>query len=116
MRALHLFRRRRLEGALKPGPTRRSQQVIGPDPGRVPGDQQPGDRTAPRVRQLGAGILETTQLEEKLRENLPWFDDFSPGSVKFIGVVEFLGALGLVLPRLTGIAPVLTRWRRPGSP
>jgi len=28
--------------------------------------------------------------------------------VKFIGVVEFLGALGLVLPRLTGIAPGLT--------
>ncbi len=36
-----------------------------------------------------------------------WVLDFSPGFVKVLGVVEMLGALGLILPALTGIAPVL---------
>lgn len=37
-----------------------------------------------------------------------WVEDFSPATVRFIGVVEILGALGLVLPALTGITPILT--------
>lgn len=32
------------------------------------------------------------------------------GLVTFIGVVEMAGAIGLILPRLTGIFPVLTTW------
>jgi hypothetical protein len=32
----------------------------------------------------------------------------SGGFLRFIGVVEVLGGLGLVLPALTGIAPILT--------
>jgi len=32
----------------------------------------------------------------------------SGGFLRFIGVVEVLGGLGLVLPGLTGIAPILT--------
>jgi len=55
-----------------------------------------------------AGVLKSTQPKEKLAPRLPWVEDFSPATVRFIGVVEFLGALGLVLPALTGIAPVLT--------
>lgn len=39
---------------------------------------------------------------------MPWVEDFSDGTVKFIGVVEILGALGLILPAATGIAPILT--------
>ena len=39
---------------------------------------------------------------------MAWTEDFSDGQVKAIGVVEVLGALGLVLPALTGVAPVLT--------
>jgi hypothetical protein len=35
-------------------------------------------------------------------------EDFSQNTVRFIGVVAFLGALGLILPKATGIAPVLT--------
>jgi uncharacterized membrane protein YphA (DoxX/SURF4 family) len=36
-----------------------------------------------------------------------WVLDFSPGALKAIGAVEVLGAVGLVLPALLGIAPVL---------
>ena len=32
----------------------------------------------------------------------------SPGLVRFIGIVEMLGALGLILPKLTNIVPQLT--------
>jgi uncharacterized membrane protein YphA (DoxX/SURF4 family) len=32
------------------------------------------------------------------------------GLVTFIGIAELAGALGLILPRLTGILPVLTAW------
>lgn len=57
---------------------------------------------------LAAGIMKSLQPKEKLVGTLPWVDDFSAGTVKFIGIAEFLGALGLILPWLTGIAPVLT--------
>lgn len=55
-----------------------------------------------------AGVMKTTQPKDKLQANLPWVEDFSQHTVRFIGAVEFLGALGLVLPKATGIAPVLT--------
>jgi uncharacterized membrane protein len=43
-----------------------------------------------------------------LATKLPWAEDFSAGTVKFIGIVEGLGALGLILPWLTGTLPILT--------
>jgi uncharacterized membrane protein len=55
-----------------------------------------------------AGLMKSTQPQEKLAPKLPWVADFTPGTVKFIGVVELLGGLGLILPAATGIAPVLT--------
>jgi uncharacterized membrane protein len=39
---------------------------------------------------------------------MEWVADFTPAFIKFIGIAEVLGALGLVLPTLTGIATVLT--------
>ena len=36
-----------------------------------------------------------------------WAGDFSPRALKAIAVVELLGAAGLILPAVTGIAPVL---------
>jgi len=36
-----------------------------------------------------------------------WVDDFSPGALKAIGAVEFLAAVGLIVPAVLGIAPVL---------
>jgi uncharacterized membrane protein YphA (DoxX/SURF4 family) len=36
-----------------------------------------------------------------------WVLDFSAGFVKALGALEILGAVGLILPALLGIAPVL---------
>ncbi|MFD0203244.1 MULTISPECIES: DoxX family protein [Saccharothrix] len=36
-----------------------------------------------------------------------WTENWSAGSIKAIGVLEMLGALGLVLPAVLDIAPVL---------
>lgn len=36
-----------------------------------------------------------------------WVLDFRPGTLKAIGALEILGAAGLVLPALLGVAPVL---------
>ena len=36
-----------------------------------------------------------------------WVEDFSPGALKAIGAVEFLAAVGLIVPAALGIAPVL---------
>jgi hypothetical protein len=36
-----------------------------------------------------------------------WVEDFGPGAIKAIGVVEFLAAVGLILPAVLDIAPVL---------
>lgn len=57
---------------------------------------------------LAAGLMKTFTPKQKLQKNLPWVEDFPPGTVRFIGIVEMLGAIGLVLPWLTGIAAVLT--------
>ncbi|MEU5875133.1 DoxX family protein [Glycomyces sp. NPDC047369] len=57
---------------------------------------------------LAAGVMKTTQPKEKLAPQMPWVNDFSAGTVKFVGIAEFLGAVGLILPAVTGIAVVLT--------
>jgi uncharacterized membrane protein YphA (DoxX/SURF4 family) len=57
---------------------------------------------------LGAGTMKLLQPKKKLRERMAYVDDFSAPTVKFIGAVEVLGALGLILPAATGIAPILT--------
>ncbi|MEV5955772.1 DoxX family protein [Streptomyces sp. NPDC051987] len=55
-----------------------------------------------------AGAMKATQPKDKLVGQLPWTADFSQGTVRLIGIVEFAAALGLILPAATGIAPVLT--------
>ncbi|EWS82197.1 membrane protein [Brachybacterium phenoliresistens] len=37
-----------------------------------------------------------------------WVDEFSAGHVKAIGTIKLIGATGLWLPAVTGIAPVLS--------
>jgi putative oxidoreductase len=54
-----------------------------------------------------AGIMKTFQTA-KAKEQLPWAKDRSDGFVRFVGASELLGALGLVLPLLTGILPWMT--------
>jgi uncharacterized membrane protein YphA (DoxX/SURF4 family) len=36
-----------------------------------------------------------------------WVEDFSPGALKALGALEFLAAVGLIVPGALGIAPVL---------
>src|SRR5436305_1125323 len=57
---------------------------------------------------LMAGLIKTTQPKDKLVANMPMVEDLSIGTVRFIGVAELLGALGLILPAATGILPVPT--------
>jgi hypothetical protein len=40
--------------------------------------------------------------------NFDWMKDSSDAGVKAVGLVEILGALGAILPWLTGMAPILT--------
>lgn len=54
-----------------------------------------------------AGVLKTFQTA-KAREQFPWAKDRSDAFIRFVGTSELLGALGLVLPLLTGILPWLT--------
>ena len=54
-----------------------------------------------------AGVLKTFQTA-KAREQFPWAKGRSDAFIRFVGTSELLGALGLVLPLLTGILPWLT--------
>jgi hypothetical protein len=36
-----------------------------------------------------------------------WVLDFSPGALKALGVLELMGAVGLILPAVLAIAPIL---------
>ncbi|MXG90210.1 DoxX family protein [Nocardioides flavescens] len=55
-----------------------------------------------------AGAMKLTQPREKLAESgLGWVHDFSPSQVKLIGAAEVLGAVGLIVPALVDVAPVL---------
>ncbi len=57
---------------------------------------------------LMAGAMKISQPKEKLAAQMPWVNDFAPTVVKLIGLLEVLGAVGLVAPMLTGIQPWLT--------
>jgi uncharacterized membrane protein YphA (DoxX/SURF4 family) len=55
-----------------------------------------------------SGLMKLSQPKEKLHQRMPYVEDFPAGVIKFIGAAELLGAIGVVLPWATGIAPVLT--------
>jgi uncharacterized membrane protein YphA (DoxX/SURF4 family) len=57
---------------------------------------------------LGAGGLKATQSVDKLKANMSWVTHTSAGIVKLVGVLEILGAIGLILPAATRILPWLT--------
>lgn len=42
-----------------------------------------------------------------LHETQHWVDDFTPGQLKVIGTLKLLGGLGLLLPAVGDVAPVL---------
>lgn len=56
----------------------------------------------------GSGLLKVSAPKKKLDDLFGYPKDLSTGLVRFIGTMELLGAVGVVLPAATGIAPVLT--------
>jgi len=62
------------------------------------------------VAMVGAGMMKLTRSKEKLLASgsMDWTEDFAEPQIKGIGVLEVLAALGLLLPGLLEIGPVLT--------
>lgn len=56
---------------------------------------------------LLAGLTKGSQPREKLAASMGWVEDFSDTSVRTIGTLEILAAVGLLLPAVTGVATVL---------
>ncbi|MBC2866846.1 DoxX family protein [Streptomyces mexicanus] len=56
---------------------------------------------------LYAGTLKVIRSRDRLRPMMAWVDRMPLPAVRALGTVEILGATGLILPPLTGIAPSL---------
>jgi len=60
------------------------------------------------VAALGAGLLKlSTSKDALVAKGMGWAADYSASSVRGIGALEVVGAIGLILPGLLHIAPVL---------
>ncbi len=57
---------------------------------------------------VAAGAPKLLLSRARLAGKMTWTKDASDLAVKLLGGAELLGAAGLVLPRLVGIAPILT--------
>lgn len=57
---------------------------------------------------LAAGAMKVAQPKEALVKAMSWTGEIPFGLVRFIGVAEILGALGLIIPAVTKVAPALT--------
>jgi hypothetical protein len=55
-----------------------------------------------------AGLMKGFGSVENVQSSMAWAKTSSPALIRFIGAVEVAGAIGLVLPVLTGILPWLT--------
>lgn len=56
---------------------------------------------------LYAGAMKVTRNRDQLRPMMAWVDRIPLPAVRALGMVEILGATGLILPPLTGIVPWL---------
>ncbi|SDC87976.1 DoxX family protein [Mycolicibacterium neoaurum] len=58
---------------------------------------------------FGAGLTKITKPKEELVAPMgEWVNSFPAPGLKFLGLVEVLGAVGLIVPPLVGVAPVLS--------
>jgi uncharacterized membrane protein YphA (DoxX/SURF4 family) len=56
----------------------------------------------------GSGSMKLLVPNDKLvKSGQGWAQDFTPTNIRLIGLVEVLGAAGLILPAVTHIAPIL---------
>lgn len=56
---------------------------------------------------LWGGGIKVVRSQQQLQPMMGWVDTVPMPAVRAIGVLEVLGALGIILPPLTGIAPWL---------
>jgi len=57
---------------------------------------------------LGSGMSKLVQTKEKLiASRMGWAENFSSQTIKVLGVLQILGAIGLILPAVLNIAPIL---------
>jgi hypothetical protein len=56
---------------------------------------------------LYGGGVKLVQSRDRLRPMMAWVDSTPMPVIRAIGLVEVLGAIGLILPPMTGIAPWL---------
>jgi uncharacterized membrane protein YphA (DoxX/SURF4 family) len=55
-----------------------------------------------------SGLMKIFRSKEQLvGSGMGWAQDFSPSTIRLIGVAELLGAIGLILPAALHIAPIL---------
>lgn len=52
--------------------------------------------------------------DQLIASGLGLYEGWQPAAIKALGIVEVLGAIGLVLPGVTGIAPVLVPFAATG--
>ncbi len=58
---------------------------------------------------LGSGVMKVVRPKPALvSAGMGYAEDFSDGAIKAIGALEIVGAVGLVLPWVLDVAPVLT--------
>jgi len=55
-----------------------------------------------------AGSMKAFRPLEQLSKNMKWVSSVPAGLVRFVGIAEVLGAIGLILPMVTSVAPALT--------
>jgi uncharacterized membrane protein len=55
-----------------------------------------------------AGALKLFTPRLKLAEKMHWAKTWTDTNVKLLGLAEVLGAVGMIVPGLTGILPILT--------
>lgn len=55
-----------------------------------------------------SGTTKLARSRDALAERAPYVEDFSDRAITLIGVAEVLASVGLIVPGLTGILPVLT--------
>lgn len=64
---------------------------------------------------LAAGAMKLIRSKEQLvAADQGWAGDFPQGVIRLIGLAELLGAVGLIVPAITGIAPALVGWAAVG--
>ena len=56
-----------------------------------------------------SGLMKSAKTKPELVEmGQTAAEDLSPDAIRFIGIMEILGTIGIILPLLTGVFPILT--------